>query len=590
MKGICRMSRLRNVASYLVIFLTVYVATSPICVQAAFTETVSGRVVDEWEQGMGNVEIEVYSSEGAFVKSESPSSDGYFDIWLDLGKSCVLHFLREGYVEVTKTASLWFGGGKVNLGDVVLLKALRLSSPVLSRVANPGDRLTLSFTVSNIGEDSEIVEFLVTKPEGWSTRIIDQIGEVAKICMSPGASMSLQLEVAIPVASTGNNSVSLTAAGKTSSTLDFTVKVETSTKSMVSCQFPGKSAAPGETVRFQVGVRNPFGVKLRFGVAVDSVPSGWMALVKSDGGEAVTEVTLDGNEFADLSVEVYVPREEVDGDYEVVFKALSSAAAEDLTLLVVVEKIAAGIGVDLLAIPPYLDAYAGSRAKFGLKLTNGGGYDQLFDLEVQGLPQNLRAWFEGSGGIEMTRVYVDAGVSKEFDLFVAIPRETVLGVSNFIASAASASVTKSVALTLNVLGLYKIQVTNQNFYVNVIVGEGADYRLIVRNTGTEVVTNLDATTTDGIPSGFAVDVTPTVLSSLRPDEEATFTITVTTQPDVNAGNYYVDFKVQSDQTEPTEFSLQIGVEQQMSWIYIGGGLVVVAVTVLFIVFRKFGRR
>ncbi len=161
MKGICRISRLRNVAAYLVILLTVYVAIPPICVQAAFTETVSGRVVDEWEQGMGNVEIEVYSSEGAYVKSESPSPDGSFDIRLDLGKSYVLHFLREGYVEVTKTASLWFGGGKVNLGDVVLLKALRLSSSVLSRVANPGNRLTLSFTVSNIGGGLVVVAVTV---------------------------------------------------------------------------------------------------------------------------------------------------------------------------------------------------------------------------------------------------------------------------------------------------------------------------------------------------------------------------------------------------------------------------------------------
>jgi len=75
MRRSCRISRLRSVTTYLVILLTAYVATSPISVHAAFTETVFGRPVDEYEQGMTDVEINVYSSDGASVKSESASSD-----------------------------------------------------------------------------------------------------------------------------------------------------------------------------------------------------------------------------------------------------------------------------------------------------------------------------------------------------------------------------------------------------------------------------------------------------------------------------------------------------------------------------------
>jgi len=161
---------------------------------------------------------------------------------------------------------------------------------------------------------------------------------------------------------------------------------------------------------------------------------------------------------------------------------------------------------------------------------------------------------------------------------------------NFTVSAASASITKSVNLTLNILGLYEVKITNRNFYMSVTVGGEASYELTVENTGTQVVTNLGVATSGNAPSGFTVDIKPTAHSSLRPDEEAAFTIMVTTEPDVNAGNYYVDFEVQSDQTESSMFSLRIGVEQQMTWIYIGGGLVVVAVIVLFIVYRRFGRR
>ena len=587
-------SHTARVGTWLIIF-TIFVVASPVHVQGAVTGRVRGRIVDEYDQGMKNVEVQVFSSDGAYVKSETTSSDGSFDIRLNVQKSYVLHFIREGYAKVTRTAP-YFGSvfgeeAKVNLGNITLFKGLRLSSTVLSKVASPGEKLTFSFMVSNIGEDQETVEFFVEKPEDWPSRIMEQTGEVDRVSLLSGASMSLQLEAAIPLTSTGINNLSITAVGKTSSTLNYTVRIQTSTKPLVSCQYTGKLAAPGEKVRFQVGLKNPFDLRLRFRVDVSSVPEGWMAFVKSAAGEPVKEVTLEGKDLADLTVEVQVPRGEAEGDYDVLFEASSSTVSEDLTLLVVVEKIAAALGADLQAMLPYLDAYAGSQATFRFRLANEGGYDQLFDLNTEGLLQDLRAWFEGSEGEEIKKVYVEAGESEEFSLVVSVPRELIFGEFNFTVSVTSPSVAKNVSVTLNVLGMHSIRVMNQNFYVSLTVGGETDFILRVMNVGTDVVTNLEALTMGQVPSGFTVDVEPVVISSLRPrEEERSFTITVSSEPDVNAGNYYVDMKVQSDQTEPFMFSLQIGVEPQMSWVYIGGGLVLVAAIVLFVIYRKFGRR
>ncbi len=285
-----------------------------------------------------------------------------------------------------------------------------------------------------------------------------------------------------------------------------------------------------------------------------------------------------------------MPPEAPDGEYNVIFNASSSAASEYIALLVMVQKFAAGIGVDLEATPPYLDAYAGSQAKFRLKLKNGGGYDQLFDLDVSGLPPDLRMWFEGSEEQEITRVHVEAGESKEFYVVVALPKEEALGRLDFTVSVASASVTKSSELTLNVLGFYEIKVMNVNFYTRVSVGGETSYEFRVKNTGTHDATNVRVDVASSIPDGFTVDVKPTIFPSLKPDEEGVFVITAKTQSDVNAGNYYIDFEVQSDQTEALIFTLRIEVEQQMSWIFVGGTLVVVAVVALFFIYRRFGRR
>jgi len=547
-----------------------------------------GRVVDKEGQGLSGVKVEVYSSDESFIVSKQAHSNGSFSVYLTLGTYSV-YFSKPGYIKATKSIALETGHREINLGDMILLRALKLSSSVLSRVAAPGDKLVLPFTVSNLGEQPEVVEFLVSKPRGWSTRIIDQSGEIAKISLLPGASLTLQLEVTTLVTFTETKSLSLTAVGQTSSTLNFTVTAKPSELPIVSCQFSGKLVASGETVLFPVRVKNPFVVKLPFRVAIDSIPPNWMGLIRS-GGEAVAELTLESGEFADLVVEVYVPPETPDAEYNVVFRASSPAASEDVVLLVAVQKLAAGLGVSVQAVPPYLDAYAGSQAKFRLEATNRGGYDQLFDLDIKGLSPDLRAWFERPGGQEITRVYIEAGQLIEFYVVLAIPKGAQLGTMNFTVSITSASLTKSLKLTLNVLGFYEIKITNVNFYARVTVGGETSYELRIRNTGTHDATNLRVSVGDSAPEGFTIGIKPSVFSSLEPDDEAVFTITAKTRSDVNAGNYYVDFKVWSDQTEPVTFSLRIEVEQQMSWILVGGTLLVISLIALFLVYRKFGRR
>ena len=271
---------------------------------------VLGRVIGEEREGISNVEIEVYSSDGAYVGNINNigyiTSDGHFAVSLTLG-SYVLHFSKEGYAKVTKSISLKSGGEIIDLGDVTLLKALRLSSSILSLSASPGDKLLLPFSISNICDESETVDFKVSKPMGWSTKILGQVGnEVKRIQFSSSGSLSFQLEVMVPISALGSNSLILTAVGKTNSTLNFTIDVE-AFQSVISCQFPGKASTPGDVVRFQVRLTNPLGVKTAFMVSVDNIPKNWTVSVKNTGGESLTQATLDRSEFADLVVEATSP-------------------------------------------------------------------------------------------------------------------------------------------------------------------------------------------------------------------------------------------------------------------------------------------
>jgi len=577
-----------NVAACFLIILTLYVTISPVRVAWAAEATVSGRVVDEDNQGLTDVKVEAYSSVPVFLSRITyTDSDGYFSVPLPIDKY-TFHFSKPGYA--TKSISLDTSLESPNLGDVVLLKALRLSSPVLSRVASPGDKLMLPFTVSNIGEDPEMVEFLVSKPEGWSTRIIDQTGEVTKLNLLTGTSLNLQLEVIIPLTSIGNNNLTLTAAGKTNSTLNFTITVKPSDKSIISCQFPGKSTTPGETVRFQVRVKNPFGVEMRFRVAVDSIPLNWTAFVKTAGGEAVTEVTLDNSEFVDLIIEVTPPVTARIGEYGILVKAESSDGKVTTSLPLNITLTEAGEEeIQVAAKFLKVTVEAGKVVQCPITIINSGETNRTLLLSVVESPTDWKVAFK-SGTVEVSGLYLTAGKSENLVVEVTPPSTANIGSYAVPVQVESEDGVVRIRLELKVtiIGSYALSLEPSTLLTSATVGGSTTFTARITNKGQTPVTvlrlNVDA------PQGWETSVTPAQVESLKPRESSTFTVVVKTPDNTVAGDYLLTLKGLSDQVESDEVQIRVTATAPTSWGLIGIGIAAVMVVALIVVFKKFRRR
>ena len=229
---------------------------------AAQYSTVHGIVVDEEGVALSNVGVQIYTSGAAFVANTSTGSDGSFSIGVQFG-TYTIHLTKLGYAKVVNVA---VQSSDTDLGTIALSKVLNLSASTLSLTASPGDKIAIPFTVGNTGEGTEVVGFLVSKPEDWSVRVLYQSLEATEIYVSVGQSLMLQLEVTVPLAAQVNQdyTISLTAVGSTISSLNFTLKIQPSSETIIFCQFPGKSATPGDTVQYQVKLTNPFGVETRF--------------------------------------------------------------------------------------------------------------------------------------------------------------------------------------------------------------------------------------------------------------------------------------------------------------------------------------
>jgi len=593
MKRSHRISRLMNVAACFLIILTLYVTISPVRVALAAEATVSGRVVDEDNQGLSDVKIEVYSSPENFLYViRYTDFDGYFSVRSLPIQTYTFDFSKLGYV--TESISLDTSIQSTNLGDVVLRKALRLSSLVLSRVASPGDKLMLPFTVSNIGDDPEMVEFSVSKPEGWSTRILDQTTEVAKVYLLTDSSLDLQLEVTIPLTATGNNNLSLTTSGTTNSTLNFTIMVEPSNESIISCQFPGKSTAPGYTVQFQVRLKNPFGDEMRFKVAVDSKPLNWTAFVKSVGGGVVTEVTLDSSEFVDLIVEVTPPVTARLGEYEIVVKAESSDG-KVTTFLPLNVTLTEAEEEEIQVAATFLEvtAEAGKVVRFPITIINSGETDRTLLLSVVEYPTDWKVAFKSetdSSTVEVSGLYLTAGEFENLVFEVTPPSTANIGSYAVPVQVESDDGTIRIRLDLKatITGSYTLSLEPSTLYTSATVGGSTTFTTRITNTGQTPVTvlrlNIDA------PEGWETSVNPAQVESLKPRESFTFTVVVETPDDTVAGDYLLTLKGLSDQVESDEVQIRVTATAPTSWGLVGIGIAAVMIVALIVVFRKFRRR
>jgi uncharacterized membrane protein len=555
------------------------------------TATVSGRIVDEYDNGM-QVAVNSYSSDGNLIQSGETSSDGYFTIELPLDTTISLHFSKDGYVEVTKTILLESANEQLELGEIVLVEALTLYASSLSTVANPGEKLLLTFAVSNTGENMETVDFSVSNADEWATRVLDQNGrEIKNAVIASTTTLTLKLEVTIPVASSGANTITLTATGKTIATLDFLINIEPTNESIIFCRFPGKWAILGDPVTFQVELRNPFGFEIPFRLSVDSLPSDWTAYIKTANDEYVTEIILGAEESVDLVVEVESPSSATaDENYEfsVRVESVDHNVTESLPLSIALTEPEAFDEIAITTKFPEVTVEAGEVVQYHITVSNLGDMNRLLFLSIVP-PSDWKAVFQ-SGDLEISRLDIAAGSSEDLIIKVTPPSTVSLDTYDLPVQIKSESgvVLAEIDLKATITGSHKLYLSLSTLMTSTTSGDSASFTATVTNTGFSSlsVIGLDVEVEDG----WDVKISPAQVDLLRPQESFSFKIVIDTPEDTVSGDYLVTLTGLSDQVDSSPMQVRVTVNTSTEWGIYGFGIAIVIIIALVLVFRKFKRR
>lgn len=577
--------RISTVACFLIV-LTLHVATSPIFVQGALTGTVSGRILDEYGHGMKNVEISVYSGE-AYVKTGSTSSDGSFNVTLDVGSSYTLHFSKAGYAKVTKTASVTYYQETIKLGNIVLLKALRLSYYVLSLVANPGDTLMLPFTVSNVGEEPEEVEFLVTKPEGWSTKILGQVGEVTKINLLAGASLDLQLEILVPRTADGDNRLSLTAAGKTSSTLDLTVRVGTggidSAEAKITCAEPWQVVSTGSTAAFELIVTNNVedDVYLLY-INNPSLPNENWTVSFYSGTKEVRSIGVERYQSSLVTLLVDIPEDASSADYPFRIYAAGSYSITSLVLAVTVRSVPRGL--DLVYPFQSRTALIGQELSYPIKVVNEGEQDERIFLGVN-RTSDLMVW---DISFSKEELMLPPKGGEWITLNVKSPGIVGAGIytMNVTASTEDGEIKKVIPIVTEIVAQYLLEITDiQPINPQVASGERIDVIVTVRNIGQSPLTRIRLkVNSTGISNIFT---TPIDVLALEPLESVRYFVSISPDTRLTPGGYLIEVQAASIETESSLRAFVLSVVSAIPWFWIYICLTIIATALAVIVIQRY---
>ncbi len=584
--------KLNRVTSLIV--LTVIISSFVLPINTAFGASpgnIHGTVVDEDGDPIEDVKVFAYLGTGSLEATDYTNEDGYFR--MNLGGTYTLVFELEGYVTLEKTVQVTQAPTDnpvkdiVKLGDVTLERTLELSSPVVKRLTTPGNELTLEFTISNRGAETEDVTFLTTTPDDWDVKILDDIGEIENILLETGRDDYI-IEISVPETATNVEVISVTATGTSSATLNFTITPKAYTDEIeLKSTYLSVSEELGQNIELPLTVTNIAEVDKKVTLSGE-IPSGWEVTFRTSTGMAVKSLLLSSGQSEGLIIELETPNEVIVGDYDIIVTATDVNGAVLDTLELDINLREATSEIEVISSFSEVSVEAGTSITFPLVVWNKGEADALTLFTVPDLPSNWDISFIADD-LEIASIRISGGESESVELIVKPPNSVVSNVYDMTVMIASDDGTEhELDFAIEVVGSYELEFEMSTLYTTSSIGDSVTYSGKVTNEGQTAVTTLYLDSV--LPENWVATISPTQVSSLEPRDSVSFTVEVELPGDTEAGDYLVTMQAISDQLESDEIDVRITAQASNTWGYIGIGLAAVAVAGAALLFKRFKRR
>jgi uncharacterized membrane protein len=341
------------------------------------------------------------------------------------------------------------------------------------------------------------------------------------------------------------------------------------------------SAPPGETLNYSIDLINDTGDIVTAAISF-SAPAGWTYELTA-GGNNIRQISVRPNDTQSLNLTLHVPLEVDKGDYSF---QLNAGAFGTLPLKVNVSE-KGSYKSELEVDQPNMQGHSDSTFTYSLRLNNRTASKQTYALTAEA-PTGWDSKFTVDGK-DVTSVDIEAGASKTISFSLTPSEKAKADTYKVAVHAASGSSNADAEVEAVITGTYAMTLTTSDdrLSADVTAGHERKLELIVKNTGSADLTDINLTSTP--PANWEVSFEPKTINSLKAGESKPVTATIKASGKALAGDYVVGLTADGSE-KSADVAIRMTVKSSVLWGWIGVLIIVVVIGGVYGLFRKYGRR
>lgn len=346
--------------------------------------------------------------------------------------------------------------------------------------------------------------------------------------------------------------------------------------------FTEVSVPPGESIDYPVDAINKGGRITSAEISLSGLPSGWTYVMKS-GGWNIGRISVLPGEKKSFSLQVQVPLKVNKGVYHF---TVAARGLSELPLTVVVSQQGT-FKTELTTDQPNMAGAANSTFTFTTKLRNSTDAAQAYALNAA-TPPGWKVNFKASYK-QVSSVNIEPGHTQDISVEVDPPDETPAGSYKIPVTASTGATSADVTLEVNITGSFGLQLTTPTglLSANATAGGNKQLELVVKNTGSADLKNIELLST--VPPNWNVSFDPKRIDNLSAGQSAQVAATITPDDKAIVGDYMANLTAKTAEASSLA-PLRISVETSMLWTWAGILIILLALTSVYFLFRKYGRR
>lgn len=342
------------------------------------------------------------------------------------------------------------------------------------------------------------------------------------------------------------------------------------------------SVAPGQSIDYSIDFINNSAVIKNADISITGLPKGWTSDMKS-GGYNVKQISVLPGDRKTISLRIDVPFNVNKGAYRFIVQAGES---ESLPLSVIISE-QGSFKTEFTTDQPNMQGQSNSTFTFTANLKNSTAEKQTYAL-MANAPRGWTVTFK-SNYQQVTSVATEPNTTQSLTVEIKPSENAEAGKYRIPMAAATSSTSANLDLEVVITGTFSMVLTTPTGLLSsdITAGDQKKIELLINNTGSSELKDINLNAS--APTNWEVTFDPRLVKSLTPGKSVTVSAVIKADKKAIPGDYVTMIEAKTPEVSSSA-SFRMSVETPMLMGWIGIFVIVVAIGIVYFLFRKYGRR